>query len=75
MPTPPSQQEIREASGISQTYASLIERGKQRPSRSLAIHLYRKTGWRHESIAELTEDQMAVFEQVEPWIAPADRAA
>jgi hypothetical protein len=40
---------------------------KRVPPRSLAILIFRKTGWLHESIADLTEDQMRVFEQVDPW--------
>jgi hypothetical protein len=37
------------------------------PPRSLAILIYRKTDWKHPSIAELSEDQMRVFEEVDPW--------
>lgn len=66
MKTKPSQTELR-AVGISQTYASLILNKKKDPSRPLAIHIYRKTGWRHDSIADLTEDQMKVLEEIEPW--------
>ena len=67
-PTPSA---VRDAAGISQSYASMIlsdEEGKRRvPPRSLAILIFRKTGWRHSTIADLTEEQMAVFEQVDPW--------
>jgi hypothetical protein len=47
----------------------LMAEGEHRrvPPRSLAILIYRRTGWRHDSIADLTEDQMSVLEQVDPW--------
>lgn len=73
----PSANELAEAAGISFSYASkiLLDGDHRRvPPRSLAILIYRKTGWRHESIADLTEDQMKVFEQVEPWTPRADAA-
>jgi Helix-turn-helix. len=68
MSNPPGTQELADKAGISKSYASEILNGK-RPTlgRPIAIHIYRKTGWRHESIADLTEDQMEVFEQVDPW--------
>jgi hypothetical protein len=44
------------------------------PPRSLAILILRKTGWKHPSIADLTEGQMAVFEEVDPW-SPRQAAA
>lgn len=53
--------------GISKAYASLIVSGKQKPSRPLAIHIFRKTGWRHELIADLTDEQLEMLEQIEPW--------
>lgn len=43
------------------------------PPRSLAILIFRKTGWRHPSITELPEDQMQVFEQHDPWTPPKER--
>lgn len=66
----PSPKALVEASGISSSYASMILSDgdhKRTPQRSLAILIFRKTGWRHESIADLTDDQMQVFEQVDPW--------
>lgn len=60
---------------ISLSYASEIVNGKRTPSRPLAIRIYRKTGWRHKSIADLTEAQMKVFEQVEPWTPRAQEEA
>lgn len=62
---------LAEAAGISKSYACEIlgtENNPPRsPARSLAIHIYRTTGWRHESIADLTDDQMSVLEVVDPW--------
>lgn len=69
--TKPKPSAIVEATGISQPYASMIlnddpVKGRT-PPRSLAILIYRKVGWKHPTIADLTEDQMRVFEQVDPW--------
>lgn len=64
-----------EASGISYAYAYLIDNGDRIPPRPLAICLFRKTGWRHPVIEAMTEDQMRVYEEVEPWVAPSERAA
>ena len=55
------------ALGMSKTYASQILSGKQRPPISLAILIFRETGWKHERIAQLTEQQMALLEEIEPW--------
>lgn len=45
------------------------------PPRPLAIAIFRKLNWRHPSIAELTEEQMTAFEQVDPWFPPKEREA
>lgn len=75
-PMPPS--DLATAAGISVPYASqlLSSNPAQRrtPSRPLAIHIFRKTGWRHPSIAELTDDQLAMLEQIEPYATPTDTA-
>lgn len=71
---PPSLNKQLVSLGISKAYASMILSGKQRPAVALAIHIFRATGFRHERIANLTEHQMAVFEQVEPWTPRADAA-
>lgn len=66
----PTPKELVDASGISPSYASMIlsdGEHKRVPPRSLAILLFRKTGWRHPSITGLTEEQMKVFEEVDPW--------
>lgn len=74
----PTPKELTEAAGISVSYANkiLMDKGEhsRTPPRSLAILIYRKTGWQHPCIVDLTEDQMRVFEEVDPW-APANRAA
>lgn len=67
----PTPKELSEATGISSSYASMIlsdDPARNRtPTRSLAILIFRRLGWKHPSIASLTEDQMAVIEQVDPW--------
>jgi hypothetical protein len=68
----PTTGDLSRIAGISKSYASEILNGRKdqpnyAPSRSLAIYILRATGWRHECIADLTEEQMAVLEQVDPW--------
>jgi len=76
LPTPKA---LCEAGGISPAYAYMIlsddaDPAKRRvPPRPLAIVIFRKTGWRHESIADLSEDAMATFEQHDQWVPPAQR--
>jgi hypothetical protein len=73
--SPPTAKQIMDASGISASYASMILGGTRVPPRALAIHIFRSFGWRHDSIGDLTDEQIAVLEQVEPWVAPAQRLA
>ncbi len=54
---------------ISVPYASQILSGGRQPSRPLAIHIFRKTGWRHALIADLTVEQIDVLESIEPWVS------
>lgn len=63
------------AIGISQSYASEILSGHRKPSRPLAIHIMRRTGWRHEVLDGLSDEQIDVLESVEPWVPTQDRAA
>lgn len=74
MVTAPDTAELARAAGISKSYASEIVNDKRSPSRPLAIHIFRKTKWRHPVIAELTDEQMAMLEQIEPWSSPRDEA-
>ena len=71
--------ELTDAVDISISYANkiMMSEGEHRriPPRSLAILIFRKTGWRHDSIAGLTEEQMQVFEQVDPWSPSNAKAA
>lgn len=65
----PGTMKLARAAGISKSYASeILNEGLDKaPSRSLAIHIYRTLGWKHPSIGDLTDEQMEVLEQVEPW--------
>ena len=69
----PGTMELARAAGISKSYASEIlnDGSEKAPSRSLAIHIFRTLGWRHPTIEDLTEEQMKVLEQVEPWVRAA----
>lgn len=72
--TKPTFTELVETTGISRGYASDILTGRQPPSRSLAIHIFRKTGWRHAMLDGLTDDQLDVLEAVDPWTPKAAAA-
>lgn len=61
--------------GISVPYASQILSGRRTPARALAIHIFRKTGWRHALIAGLTDEQISTLEQIEPWSPRQSEAA
>lgn len=58
---------LTEKVGISPSYASMILTGARQPSRPLAIHILRQTGWRHPLIADLTDEQIDTLESVERW--------
>ncbi|HUD92311.1 helix-turn-helix transcriptional regulator [Sphingobium sp.] len=58
---------LAKEAGVSVSYASQILTGERSPSRPLAIHIFRKTGWRHPLLDGLSEEQMAVLESIEPW--------
>ena len=64
---------LAKAVAISVPYASQIISGKRQPPRSLAIFIFRSTGWRAPVIADLSDDDMETFERVEPWVSTADR--
>lgn len=67
MQNAPHYSELAELAGISRSYASEIVKGTRDPSRPLAIHIMRKTGWRHSLIADLSEAQIDLLETIEPW--------
>ena len=69
----PGTMELSRAAGISKSYASEIlnDDNDRAPSRALAIHILRTTGWKHPSISDLTDEQIDVLEQVEPWTRAA----
>ena len=59
--------DLAKRAGISKSYACEILGGVRNPSRPLAIHIFRQTGWKHDLIGALDESQMAMLEQIEPW--------
>jgi transcriptional regulator with XRE-family HTH domain len=61
--------EFAAKTGLSVPYASQILGGKRNPSRPLAIHIFRKTGWRHDVIAELTDAELEMLERIDPYQA------
>lgn len=66
---------LAEAAGISKSYASEIVNGKRSPSRSLAIHIFRRTSWRHATIASLTAADIETLERIDPYPAARQIAA
>lgn len=66
----PTIKALTDAVGISPSYASMILSGARSPARPLAIAIYRATDWRHALIADLTDEQIAVLETVEPYAPP-----
>ena len=65
-PTAPTQSDLI-AAGISQPYASLIQNGTRDFPIALAVHFARTTGWRHEMLHDLTEEQIEGLAKVHPW--------
>lgn len=70
----PAVSDIVEQAGISKSYASEIRSGVRRPSRPLAIHIFRTTGWRHSLLDGLTDEQIDTLEAIDPW-RPSQSAA
>lgn len=62
---------LSRAAGISLSYASQIVNNKRQPSRPLAIHILRSTGWKHAVIADLTDKEIDLLEKVDPWRSEA----
>jgi hypothetical protein len=60
------------ALGISKAHASQIVNGKHSPSLSLAVAIWRATGWKCQRIAHATDEQLAVIEEIDPW-TPKER--
>jgi len=67
MTSTPGTMELAGKAGIAKSYASEIINGKRSPSRPLAIHIMRAIGWRHPSISDLTDEQIATLEAIEPY--------
>lgn len=67
MTTAPSYNELARAAGISRSYACEIVGNTRNPSRALAIHILRTTGWRHDVLAGLSDEQIDMLEAIEPW--------
>ncbi len=65
MQNAPAYSDLAEMAGISRSYACEIVTGARRPSRSLAIHIFRKTGWKASPIAALSDDDIDALERIE----------
>jgi len=60
---------LRDAAGISIAYASMILSGDRTPAMPLAINIYRKTGRKFGPIAQATDAEIDMLENLQ------DRAA
>ena len=54
---------LRDATGISKSYASEILNGQRKPSAGLACRIFRKTGHKIGPIAGLSADQIEAVER------------
>ncbi len=71
----PSMNQRIVALGISKTHASQIINGKGDPCLSLAVAIWRATGWKCQRIAHVTDEHLAIVEEVEPWVPAKAKAA
>ncbi len=71
----PNYKELSDLAGISIGYASDILKGHRPMPRPLAIYLLRQIGWQHDCIADLTDAQITMLAELEPWTPPRERAA
>ncbi len=56
--------ELQAKAGISKGYASDLLAGHKKPSASMALRIFRTTGVKLGPIANLADDEVAVFERV-----------
>lgn len=75
MQNTPTTSELAAKAGISKSYASEIVNGIRRPSRPLAIQIFRKTGWKASPIAALTDADIDALERIEAASQATERAA
>lgn len=73
MTSTPGTMELADKAGIAKSYASEIVNNKRSPSRPLAIHIMRVTGWRHRILVGLTDDQLRTLETIEPYSPRRER--
>lgn len=56
---------LKDAAGISASYAHMILSGERTPAMPLAITIFRKTGRKFGPIAQATDDEIDVLERVQ----------
>ena len=64
-----TQPDLAAKAGISKSYASEILSGKKAKTIGLplAAHIFSVTGWRHDTVAHLTDEQIETLAQIAPW--------
>lgn len=61
----PTIRELRAAAPLSKGWAAGILSGTVTPSRAMAVHIYRQTGWKPSVLAHLSDEQIDAVEQAE----------
>jgi hypothetical protein len=65
---------LADKAGISRSYANEIVKGRK-PNRALAVHIFTTTGWKPSVIADMSDDDCAVFARIQPWAPRSDTQA
>lgn len=60
----PTIRQLMQSAPVSKGWASAILSGEA-PSRALAVHIYRQTGWKAAGLAELSEEEIEAVEKAE----------
>jgi hypothetical protein len=63
----PALKDLVAATGLSKGYAHDILSGRQAPSLRAAAHIFCKTGWKHRSVAKLSDAALSEIAAADPW--------
>lgn len=61
----PTIRQLMDVAPIGKGWAAGILSGKVTPSRALAVHVYRQTGWKPAVLAHLSDEQIDAVEKAE----------
>lgn len=75
----PSLRNLMDAVTISKSYAALIlqdaDKAPQTPPLNLAALIFCKTGWKHHTVAGMSDDTLIEIAEQQPWTPPAKAKA